>query len=211
MNEPRPVDLLVTIVFLFLGGLALAFGWTVPGWICMAIAVSAALWIPAVSIYYARADLMRAQADLIRNYSAADPQARDMLGIKYPTLRVRLNGDARVFVDTSDVELKWFRRFMLDSTTVYISAEGHWNDKTIARQQWFAWKRYLDQEKAIYANSQSGNRTWKWRPGFYWRFYSYVTMRPPADLVPDEVITPIGAEPLPDWPVEKDIERQFEP
>jgi hypothetical protein len=168
------------------------------------------LWIPAAALMSARASLYDSQARWVNAYNGADPETRAALGLKYPRLRVRLQGDAVVTVDYSGVELKWFKEFMLDSDPVYISAEGHWGDKTIARKQWYLWYKYLVDEHAIIEQSQAGSRTWRWRSqNEYRRFMAYVTMRIPADMVPDEVQVPDDLQPIPEPPPAAAIEHQF--
>lgn len=186
-------------------------GWTTAGAIALVIAVSTALWIPAVALINSQAYLIGEKAKFITAYNGADPETRDALGLKYPTIRVRMNGDAKVYVDYSGVELKWFRRFMQDSTLEYISAESHWNDKTTARKQWHAWYKYLLDERAIIPESQTGNKTWRWRSANeYRRLNIYTTMRIPRDMLPPEERTPDELEALPELPNRAKIEFQFE-
>jgi hypothetical protein len=215
MNEVRPLSLVVCLLFIFAGAAMItgsqAAGWHQAGYICFVIAGLAALWIPAAALLSSRAGLIDSEARFVTAYNGADPETRAALGLKYPRLRVRLDGDAVVTVDYSGVELKWFREFMLDSDPVYISAEGHWGDKTIARKQWYLWYKYLVDEHAIIEQSQAGSRTWRWRSqNEYRRFMAYVTMRIPADMVPDEVRVPDDLQPIPEPPPAASIEHQFQ-
>jgi hypothetical protein len=214
MNEVRPLSLVVCLLFIFAGAAMItgsqAAGWHQAGYICFVIAGLAALWIPAAALLSSRAGLIDSEARFVTAYNGADPETRAALGLKYPRLRVRLDGDAVVTVDYSGVELKWFREFMLDSDPVYISAEGHWSDKSVARRQWYLWYRYLVNEHAIIENSQAGSRTWRWRSSTeYRRFMAYVSMRIPPDMVPDAEPVPDDMQPIPEQPPAAQIEHQF--
>jgi hypothetical protein len=199
-----------SLAFLLVGTALAALGVPVAPWLAFALSASVALWLPAVAIIDASANRLQAQARFCTAYNAADPETRAALGLKYPTLRIGMNGEAKVYVNDSGVELRYFKMFMRDSNPKFISPVSHYGDRTTKRKQWMAWKLYLLQENDIYEDRSKVTETWSWRsPDAYWRNMVYVSMKIPLDLLPEAVEIPAGVSPLPAVPDEQDIERQF--
>jgi hypothetical protein len=200
-----------SLAFLLIGTALAALGVPVAPWLAFALSASVALWLPAVAIIDASANRLQAQARFCTAYNAADPETRAALGLKYPTLRIGMNGEAKVYVNDSGVELKCFRRLMLDSDPTFISPASHWGDRTTMRKQWQAWKLYLLQEGDILQDRGKITETWKWKNAdAYWRNMVYVSMKIPIDLLPEAVEIPAGVSPLPAVPDEADILAQFD-
>jgi hypothetical protein len=198
MPETRPVHLLWSLLPLLIGWGASAAGSFTVAWLCYALAFALAAAVIVVSVTDAATLLIRARKDFIQAFSEADPEARDALGLKYPKLRVSMSGEPRVEVADSGVTLRYFRVFLTDSDPIFIAAMGKYGDKTIARQQYLLWRRWLLDEGMIYPDRSRQNETFLWRSdAAYWRLVNnYVNMRIPTEFIP-EGDAPPGTQAIP--------------
>jgi hypothetical protein len=216
MDTPKPQASFISLAFLLTGALMITYGgkpgWWLAGSLSFLIAIGCAWWIPAAIFKYARIDELDAEERWMKAYTLADPTTRDVFGLHFPRLRVKVSEQAwQVTVDYSGVQLRYFQQFMEDSNPDFISAERHWPDKSIARKQWYLWQKYLMNEKAIIAERQGQNETWRWRTPKEYRLYmAYVTLSIPRELIAQPEQPPEGTQPLPEIPTKSTIRYHFD-
>jgi hypothetical protein len=209
--DVKPYSILLTVVFLAIGGVTLALGWPViVAWFAFGITVIVAAFVPVAVLHYSSADRLRAMTKFGHMFASGDIETRDAVGSQYPRLRLTLNGSARLTVADSGVSLAYFREFMAGSNPVTVYSK-RWTGRTTDRIQYEMWLNWLMQEGAVVPDSARGPESYRWRtPDHFHHYYQYVTMRPPAELFPAEPQTPEGVYPRPESEYREQIAEQFE-
>lgn len=136
-----------------------------------------------VKFYESAARFAESMANLNNDQWAA-------LGIAFPTLRIRWNGQPIQLIEDSEIMFEDFKKFMLDSDYRQISPERNWSTGK-ARRTWTIIRDWLLEKKYIYEYSAAGNHSWLWKNNVYQtlkdRYLSAEPLRNLNEIQPDSI------------------------
>lgn len=161
---PRPWHLFIPALICFCGSAASAwYPWL--GAALMLIGVLGALWIMAAGAWEAKASYNSSLARVAEAIKDLNPDQWQAIGIRFPELRVRYQGQPVRYLEDTEIRMEAFERFMADSSTDAVAPQRYYGDGTALRRQWHAWIGWLTRQGYIIPNSASGNHSLLWRPG----------------------------------------------
>jgi hypothetical protein len=175
--SPKPWHLFIP-AFFFIGGTPC---FVTPEWVKLGMAFyglgsGLTLWILIAGLWETKRTYNDSLADVARAIAQLDPSRWSALGIKFPELRIRFQGEPVTYFEDTDILHKCLVQFLEDSDDVSFAAERLYNDtdqirdmlgltREQVREQWRMAVEFLTVQKHLIENSASGNRTYLWRTG----------------------------------------------
>ena len=122
-----------------------------------------------------RIDFYQAITALADKLKDLSPSQYSALGIAFPTLRIRFEGELLQYIEDTDIQKSELTQFLDGSGLQQTMPERNWISAGGRRDRYFAILRWLEENRWIYENSAAGNHSWLWRgsgvPGNLERMY----------------------------------------
>lgn len=122
-----------------------------------------------------RIDFYRAVTALADKLKDLSPNQFSALGIAFPTLRIRFEGEPLQYIEDTDIQKSELAQFLAGSGLQQTMPERNWISNGWRRERYFSILRWLEENKWIYKDSAAGNHSWLWRgsgvPGNLERMY----------------------------------------
>lgn len=111
-------------------------------------------------------ELVQAWTAFADQLSRLDADQWQVLGIRFPVLRIHWQGKPVQLFEDTGVRLEYFIQFMDNSNAKYVSPERNWANGP-RRRTWQQLMTWLETNNFVYPDSASGNRSWLWRGNAY--------------------------------------------
>lgn len=201
-STPRPGWNLVPAALMTIGTISFFFGspewaWILLGAALYVLACGAALVLWIVAVNRSREDLYYAMADFAHRFEALDKEGRQALGLKYPHLRIRWQGERLEYFEDTTVPMAFVAEFVSASTYAQTMAKRLTGDGTDRRRYYVELRDWLEANDYILGGRNAVTESWPWRSGMYERFCDMYAPRKFANLGtidPSPAFVPVAEE-----------------